>query len=121
MTGNVADKYSRSGNYDAECEYLEWSNFTGGCASWVYYSVVKFFPLVMKQWLPHLPPYQIRDTSIRSVTAHKKKESTAKERMEKYRNKRKSEESDDDTISFNIVSKVYFRDDMFNVIFESKQ
>ena len=33
MTGNVADKYSRSGNYDAECEYLEWSNFSGGCAS----------------------------------------------------------------------------------------
>ena len=50
----------------------------------------------MKQWLPQLPPYQIRDTSIRSVTADKKKDSTAKERMQKYRNKRKSEESDDE-------------------------
>ena len=28
MTGNVADKYSRSGNYDADCEYLEWDEQT---------------------------------------------------------------------------------------------
>ena len=56
-TGNVADKYSRSGNYDAECEYLEWGNFSGGCASWVYYSVLIFSPLVMKQWLPQSNDY----------------------------------------------------------------
>ena len=50
----------------------------------------------MKQWLPQLPPDQVRDMSIRSVTADKKKDSTAKERMQKYRTKRKSEESDDE-------------------------
>ena len=75
----------------------------------------------MRQWLPQLPPDQIRDTSIRSVNAHKKKESTAKEGMQKYRNKRDYEESDDDTRSSNIVSEVFFRYIMFNVIFESKQ
>ena len=39
----------------------------------------------------------------------------------KDRNKREYEESDDDTRSFNIVSEVFFRYIMFNVIFESKQ
>ena len=54
MAGNVADKYSRSGNYDVDGEYFVRSKFLGGCASWMYYSVLIFSPLVMKQWLPRV-------------------------------------------------------------------
>ena len=52
MAGNVADKYSRSGNYDVDGEYFVRSKFLRDCASWVYYSVLIFSPPVMKQCLP---------------------------------------------------------------------
>ena len=48
MAGNVADKY------DVDGEYFVRSKFLGGCASWMYYSVLIFSPLVMKQWLPRV-------------------------------------------------------------------
>ena len=101
-TGNVADKYSRSGNYDAECEYLEWGNFSSGCASWVYYSVLIFAPQVMKQWLPQLPPDEVRDTGIRGMG--NKKDLTAKDRMKKYR-KRKSDDGERDEEAVNNISR----------------
>ena len=95
MTGNIADKYSRSGNYDAECEYLEWGKFCVGSASWVYYSVLVFPAIVMKDWLPQLPPDNVRDTDILGDKKKKKKnDNTIKDRMKRYTSRNSDADSD---------------------------
>ena len=60
----------------------------------IYYSMLIFSPPIRKQWLPQLPPDEIRDTGIRG--AGLKKDLTAKERIKKYR-KRKRE--DDESVA----------------------
>ena len=93
-TSNVADKYTRSCYYAAACEFLEWGKFCSGCASWVMYSMLVFTALEMKEWLPQLPPNQVRDTGILGDQKKKKVDSTVKDRMKRYRSKNSGEDSD---------------------------
>ena len=93
-TGNVADKYSRSGYYECACEYLECGKFCSGSASWVMYAILIFTALEMKEWLPQLPPNQVRDTGVLGDQKKKKADSTVKDRMKRYHAKNSGEDSD---------------------------